>query len=196
MSSQAGKVTYCQRVCKCDPQRGKGIEKGPGVGSLLCTDVNLKIRHICKFSSVQFSCSVVSDSLWPHESQHARPPCPSPTPGVHSDSVHWVGDAIQPSHPLSSLSSPAPNPSQHQSLFQWVNSSHEVAKVGLICKLVNSNYLYFWKGDVIWIIETCRWLKGDFHFVLGLLFSRFSHVQLFCNPMGSSPPGSSVHGIL
>ena len=36
--------------------------------------------------SVQFSCSVMSDSLQPHESQHARPPCPSPTPGVHSDS--------------------------------------------------------------------------------------------------------------
>ena len=43
--------------------------------------------------------------------------------------VHRVGDAIQPSHPLSSPSPPAPNPSQHQSLFQWVNSSHEVAKV-------------------------------------------------------------------
>ena len=43
--------------------------------------------------------------------------------------VHWVSDAIQPSHPLSSPSPPAPNPSQHQSLFQWVNSSHEVAKV-------------------------------------------------------------------
>ena len=43
--------------------------------------------------------------------------------------VHWVGDAIQPHHPLSSSSPPAPNPSQHQSLFQWVNSSHEVAKV-------------------------------------------------------------------
>ena len=43
--------------------------------------------------------------------------------------VHWVCDAIQPSHPLSSPSPPAPNPSQHQSLFQWVNSSHEVAKV-------------------------------------------------------------------
>ena len=40
-----------------------------------------------------------------------------------------VGDAIQPSHPLSSPSPPAPNPSQHQSLFQWVNYSHEVAKV-------------------------------------------------------------------
>ena len=43
--------------------------------------------------------------------------------------VHWVGDAIQPSHPLSSPFPPAPNPSQHQSLFQWVNSSHQVAKV-------------------------------------------------------------------
>ena len=43
--------------------------------------------------------------------------------------VHRVGDVIQPSHPLSSPSPPAPNPSQHQNLFQWVNSSHEVAKV-------------------------------------------------------------------
>ena len=43
--------------------------------------------------------------------------------------IHWVSDAIQPSHPLSSSSPPTPNPSQHQSLFQWVNSSHEVAKV-------------------------------------------------------------------
>ena len=43
--------------------------------------------------------------------------------------VHRVNDAIQPSHPLSSPSPPAPNPSQHQSLFQRVSSSHEVAKV-------------------------------------------------------------------
>ena len=43
--------------------------------------------------------------------------------------VHRARDAIQPSHPLSSPSPPAPNSSQHQSLFQWVNSSHEVAKV-------------------------------------------------------------------
>ena len=43
--------------------------------------------------------------------------------------VHRVGDAIQPSHPLSSHSPPAPNPSQHQGLFQWVSSSREVAKV-------------------------------------------------------------------
>ena len=43
--------------------------------------------------------------------------------------VHWVSDAIQPSHPLSSPSPPAPSPSQHQSLFQWVNSLHKMAKV-------------------------------------------------------------------
>ena len=43
--------------------------------------------------------------------------------------VHQVGDAIQPSHPLSSRFPPTPNPSQYQSLFQWVNSLYEVAKV-------------------------------------------------------------------
>ena len=51
-------------------------------------------------SSVQFSRSVVSDSLRPHESQHARPPCPSPTPGVHSDSrpsSQWCHPAISSS---------------------------------------------------------------------------------------------------
>ena len=69
-------------------------------------------------SSVQFSRSVVSDSLQPHELQHTRPPCPSPTPGFTQTHVHRVSDAIQPSHPLSSPSPPAPNPSQHQGLFQ------------------------------------------------------------------------------
>ena len=88
-------------------------------------EAQIKCRRL---SSVHFSCSVVSDSLQPHESQHARPPCPSPTPGVHSNSCHWVGDAIQPSHPLSSPSPPAPYHSQHQSLLQWVSSSREVAK--------------------------------------------------------------------
>ena len=67
--------------------------------------------------SVQFSRSVMSDSLRPHELQHARPPCPSPTSEFTQTYVHRVSDAIQPSHPLSSPSPPAPNPSQHQSLF-------------------------------------------------------------------------------
>ena len=68
--------------------------------------------------SVQFSRSVVSNSSQPHGPQHARPPCPSPTPGVYPDSVRRVSDATQPSHPLSSPSPLAPNPSQPQSLFQ------------------------------------------------------------------------------
>ena len=58
------------------------------------------IFGIIQFSSVQFICSVVSDSLRPHESQHARPPCPSPTPGVNSDSrpsSQWCHPAISSS---------------------------------------------------------------------------------------------------
>ena len=77
--------------------------------------------------SVQFSHSVVSDSLWPCGLQHARPP----SPGVYSNSCysnHWVGDGIQLSHSLSSSSS-AFNLSHHQDLFQWVNSLPQVAKV-------------------------------------------------------------------
>ena len=51
-----------------------------------------------QFSSVQFSHSVLSDSLRPHESQHSRPPCPSPTPGVHSDSMSI--ESVMPSSHL------------------------------------------------------------------------------------------------
>ena len=74
-------------------------------------------------SSVQFSCSVVSDSLWPHESQHARPPCPSPTPGIHSDSwpsSPWCHPAISSSVvPFSSCpqSLPASKSSPMSKLF-------------------------------------------------------------------------------
>ena len=69
--------------------------------------------------TVQFSSvAVVSDSLRPHESQHARPPYHHQLPEFTQTHVHRVGDAIQPSHPLLSPLPPAPNPSQHQSLFQ------------------------------------------------------------------------------
>ena len=53
-----------------------------------CDPHSQRLWH-SQFSSVQFSRSVVSNSLRPHESQHARPPCPSPTPRVHSDSCPW-----------------------------------------------------------------------------------------------------------
>ena len=71
-----------------------------------------KVRDFI-FSSVQFSCSVMSDSLRPHELQHA-----SKLPEFTQTHAHQVSDAIQPFHPLSSPSLPAPNPSQHQGLFQ------------------------------------------------------------------------------
>ena len=81
-----------------------------------------------QFSSVQFSLSVMSDSLRPHELQHIRPPVHHQLQELTQTHVHRVSDAIQPSHPLLSPFPPAPNPSQHQSLFQWVNYSREVAK--------------------------------------------------------------------
>ena len=69
-------------------------------------------------SSVQFRRSVVSNSLQRHGPQHARPPCPSQLPERAQTHLHRVGDAIQPSHPLSSPSPPALNLCQHQGLFQ------------------------------------------------------------------------------
>ena len=79
-----------------------------------------------QFSSVTQSCPTLWDPM-----NHSTPGLP-----VHHQlleftqtHVHRVSDAIQPSHPLSSPSPPAPNPSQHQGLFQWINTLHEVAKV-------------------------------------------------------------------
>ena len=94
----------------------------------LTTSASWEVPVRILFSSVQFSRSVVSDFLRPHEPHHTRPPCPSPAPGVYLNSCPlswWCRPAIQPSHPLSSPSPPAFNPSQHQGLFKWVSSSHQ-----------------------------------------------------------------------
>ena len=79
-----------------------------------------------QFSSVRQSCPTLWDTI----------NCSTPGLPVHHQLPEFtqthaqqVGDAIQPSHPLSSPSPPVPNPSQHQGLFQWVNSLHEVVKV-------------------------------------------------------------------
>ena len=68
-------------------------------------------------------------TLRPHGLQHARLPCSSPLPELAQTHVHWVSDAIQPSHPLSSPSPLAFSLSKHKGLFQGVSSSHQVAKV-------------------------------------------------------------------
>ena len=78
--------------------------------------------------SVQFSCSVVFDSATPWTAA-CQPSMSITNPELAQTHVHWVGDAIHPSHPLSPSSAPAFNLSQHQGLFQWVSSSHQVAKV-------------------------------------------------------------------
>ena len=62
--------------------------------------------------------------------------------------VHWIGDAIQPSHPLLSLSPPAFNFSQHQCLFQWVSSSHQVAKV-LKFQLQHQSFQWIFRIDFL-----------------------------------------------
>ena len=94
--------------------------------------------------------------------------------------VHRVSDAIQPSHPLSSPSSPAPNPSQHQSLFQWVNSSHEVAKV------------------LEFQLRACKKTWSKIWTTIVLLFTTvFSSVAqscpTLCDPMNCSTPGLPVY---
>ena len=71
----------------------------------------------------------MSDSSKPHGLQHASLPCPSPSSEFAQVHVHWIGDAIQPSHSLSPSSPSAFHLSQHQGLFQWVNCLHQVAKV-------------------------------------------------------------------
>ena len=99
---------------------------------------------------VQFSHSVMSNSLQPHELQHARLPCPSPAPGACSNSCPsgWW------SYPTFSSSTipfpPAFNLSQHQGLFQWVSSSYQVAKV---LEFQLQHQLFQWTGLISFRID-------------------------------------------
>ena len=79
-------------------------------------------------TNVVFSPWVMSSSLWSHGLQHAKLPCPSLSPRIVQTHVHWISDALWPSHPLSPLYLLAPIFSSI-SLSQWVSSSHQVAKV-------------------------------------------------------------------
>ena len=92
----------------------------------LCWENFTSIEKRLQFSSVAQSCPTLCDPM-----NRSTPGLPvhHKLPEFTQTHVHRVCDAIQPSQPLSSPSPPAPNPSQHQSLFQWVNSLHEVAKV-------------------------------------------------------------------
>ena len=129
-----------------------------GTHPLLSFAMNFLVCYIkyfiqCSLRSVQFSHSVMSDSLRPHRLQYARLLCPSPIPRACSNSCplsQWCHPTISSSVvPFSSCL----NPSQHQSLFQWVSSSHEVANYTnlkyLQCIIKVENFwekkvLYYW----------------------------------------------------
>ena len=105
-----------------------------------------------QFSSVQFSCSVVSDSLRPHELQHARPPCPSPTPGVHSDSCpssQWCHPAISSSVvPFSSCPQflPASESFPVSQLFAWGGQSTGVSALASFLTKKSQGWSSEWTG--------------------------------------------------
>ena len=104
---------------------------------------SLPLPH--QFNSVAQSCPILCDPMdcsTPGLPVHHQPPEPTQT------HVHRVGDAIQPSHPLSSPSPPAFNLSQHQGLFQWVNSSHQVAKV-LEFQLQHQSFQWIFRTDFL-----------------------------------------------
>ena len=100
---------------------------------LIPTFASPSLAFRTRFSTVQFSHSVVSDSLRPHESQHTRPPCPSPTPGVYpnpSPSSQWCHPAISSSVvPFSSCpqSFPASGSFPMSQLFTWGGQTIEVS---------------------------------------------------------------------
>ena len=94
----------------------------------------------------------MSDSLWPHGLQHTSFPVHHQLSELAQTDVHWVSDAIQPSHPLLSPSPPAFNLSQHQGLFKWVSSSHKVAKWSFSFSMSPSNeYLGLISFRIDWL---------------------------------------------
>ena len=107
------------------------ILKGPINWALAYPSHSPRTVLLIKFSSVQFSSFTQSCLTLCNPMNCSMPGLPvhHQLPEFTQTHVHRVGDAIQPSHPLLPTSHRVPSPSQHQGLFQWVNSSHEVAKV-------------------------------------------------------------------
>ena len=141
-----GRVTICSGVSWRNPEEGSSsrenslkqgtrmpmedflplLSLNSSTERLLTTVMLKKAFSSVQFSSVAQSCPTLCDAM--NRSTPGLPVHHQPLEFTQTH-IHRVGDAIQPSHPLLWSSPPAPNPSQHQSLFQWVSSSHEVAKV-------------------------------------------------------------------
>ena len=109
------------------------------------TSASTTVLPMTQFSSVPQSCPTLCK---PMNCSMPGLPVHHQLPDFTLTYVHWVGDAIQPSHPLPSPSPPAPNLSKHQGLFQWVNSLHEVAKV-LEFQLQHQSFQWTPKTDLL-----------------------------------------------
>ena len=103
------------------------------------------VRLVSTPFQFQFSLSVVSDSM---NCSIPGFPVHHQLPELTQSHVPWIGNAIQPSHPLSSPYPPAFNLSQHQGLFQWVSSLHKVAKV-LQFQLRHQSFQWLFKTDFL-----------------------------------------------
>ena len=127
---------------------GGGARNTPNLQSCVPCNVSNTPDEEYNLQSVQFSRSVVSDSLRPHELQHARPPCPSPTPGVHSDSrpsSRWCHPAISSSVvPFSSCpqSLPASESFPMSQLFTWDGQSIGVSALASVLPRSTPNNIY------------------------------------------------------
>ena len=120
-----------------------------------CSEPHLLFQSPIFSSSLQFSSVTQS-----HPTLCNPMVCNTPSLPVHHQLPeltqthdHWVGDTIQPSHPLLSPSPPAPNPSQHQRLFKWVSSSHQVAKL-LEFQLQHQSFQWIFRTDFLehWLV--------------------------------------------
>ena len=172
-------------------------------------------------NTVHLSWSVMSNSLWPHGLQHARPPCPSPTPRVYSNSCplsRWCYPTISSSVVLFSSCLQS---SQHQGLFQGISSSHQVAEV-LEFQLQHQSFQWIFRTDFlyVWLVWSPYRLRDSqessltpqFKINSSALSFLYSPIPTFIHaaaaakslqlcltqydPTDSSPPGSPVPGIL
>ena len=117
LGPQCPEVNKIPAPCSSSLESGRWLQNKNSQGLYRCSVL---------FRSVVQSCPTLCDPM-----NHSTPGLPvhHQLPEFTQTHVHRVSDAIQPSHPLSSPSPPDPNPSQHQGLFQWVNSWRKVAKV-------------------------------------------------------------------
>ena len=124
-----------------------GYGKRIQINFLETESISIKVTHdySYQFSSIAQSCPNLCD---PMSCSTPGFPVHHQLPELAQTSVHWVGDAIQLTHPLPSPSPPAFNLSQHQGLFQWVSSLHQMAKV-LEFQLQHQSFQWIFRTDFI-----------------------------------------------